>query len=130
MAELRLREELDPPVPDFTENALLDAETDVAIMRFALQFWKVSDFSLSLSIYLSLSLSLPLSLSLFFFYLFLCLSHGIASWYLYLPIYFIFSELPLSSSFLLWLRTQIPCLSQHWPWILSIFQKEKVNLLW
>ena len=39
--ELRLREELDPPVPDLTENALLDAETDVAIMRFALQFWKV-----------------------------------------------------------------------------------------
>ena len=66
--ELRLREELDPPVPDLTENALLDAETDVAIMRFALQFWKVVTATEMCYILSSLPPSLPSFISSYLFY--------------------------------------------------------------
>lgn len=41
--DLRDREELDPPVPDKVQGALLDAEVDLAIMRMLHVFWNDSD---------------------------------------------------------------------------------------
>mmetsp|Transcript_2013 Transcript_2013/g.3174 ORF Transcript_2013/g.3174 Transcript_2013/m.3174 type:complete len:616 (-) Transcript_2013:1-1848(-) len=43
VSELREREELDPPVLDSTELTLKQAETDIAVMRTTLEFWKDPD---------------------------------------------------------------------------------------
>ena len=41
--ELREREELDPPVPDKVQSAILVAEVDLAVMRMLQVFWNDSD---------------------------------------------------------------------------------------
>jgi hypothetical protein len=48
LLELRQREELDMPIPKKKEAQLICSETDLAIMRFVLSFWKNPDsFSIS-----------------------------------------------------------------------------------
>ena len=50
LKELRQREELDPPIPAKIEAKLVQAESDLAVLRCALSFWKDPDaFSLSAS---------------------------------------------------------------------------------
>eukprot|EP01041_Mallomonas_annulata_P005213 gene5213-10432_t len=44
--ELREREEVDPPIPKHILNVILQAETDIAILRGVISFWKDSDFKI------------------------------------------------------------------------------------